>query len=192
MKKQLDLFKISFTGFMISLTLILEIMNRLVPLRAPWGMSIDFVAIPLIITFFIFGIKYALFVSLGMFIILTAIGYGGIIGAVMKTVCSTSMIIILWIISKISSKYTSMINYTIASLLAIITRCIIAIILNYYWAIPLFFGIPIEKAIETLFFGSIIGFIVYVSIMNIGQGIIDLYSSWIIFKTIERIKIIRR
>jgi riboflavin transporter FmnP len=192
MKKQLDLFKISFTGFMISLTLILEIMNRLVPLRAPWGMSIDFVAIPLIITFFIFGIKYALFVSLGMFIILTAIGYGVIIGAVMKTVCSTSMIIILWIISKFSSKYTSMINYTIASLLAIITRCIIAIILNYYWAIPLFFGIPIEKAIETLFFGSIIGFIVYVSIMNIGQGIIDLYSSWIIFKTIERIKIIRR
>jgi riboflavin transporter FmnP len=192
MKKQLDLFKISFTGFMISLTLILEIMNRLVPLRAPWGMSIDFVAIPLIITFFIFGIKYALFVSLGMFIILTAIGYGVIIGAVMKTVCSTSMIIILWIISKFSSKYTSMINYTIASLLAIITRCIIAIILNYYWAIPLFFGIPIEKAIEVFFFGSIIGFIVYVSIMNIGQGIIDLYSSWIIFKTIERIKIIRR
>jgi riboflavin transporter FmnP len=177
---------------MISLTLILEIMNRLVPLRAPWGMSIDFVAIPLIITFFIFGIKYALFVSLGMFIILTAIGYGVIIGAVMKTTCSTSMIIILWIISKFSSKYTSMINYTIASLLAIITRCIIAIILNYYWAIPLFFGIPIEKAIETLFFGSIIGFIVYVSIMNIGQGIIDLYLSWIIFKTIERIKIIRR
>jgi riboflavin transporter FmnP len=192
MKRQLDLFKISFTGFMISLTLILEIMNRLVPLRAPWGMSIDFVAIPLIITFFIFGIKYALFVSLGMFIILTAIGYGVIIGAVMKTTCSTSMIIILWIISKFSSKYTSMINYTIASLLAIITRCIIAIILNYYWAIPLFFGIPIEKAIETLFFGSIIGFIVYVSIMNIGQGIIDLYLSWIIFKTIERIKIIRR
>jgi riboflavin transporter FmnP len=191
MKKQLDLFKISFTGFMISLTLILEIMNRLVPLRAPWGMSIDFVAIPLIITFFIFGIKYALFVSLGMFIILTAIGYGVIIGAVMKTVCSTSMIIILWIISKFSSKYTSMINYTIASLLAIITRCIIAIILNYYWAIPLFFGIPIEKAIEVFFFGSIIGFIVYVSIMNIGQGIIDLYSSWIIFKTIERIKIRR-
>ncbi|MCQ5337528.1 MAG: hypothetical protein NO475_05000 [Candidatus Methanomethylicia archaeon] len=191
MKKQLDLFKISFTGFMISLTLILEIMNRLVPLRAPWGMSIDFVAIPLIITFFIFGIKYALFVSLGMFIILTAIGYGVIIGAVMKTVCSTSMIIILWIISKFSSKYTSMINYTIASLLAIITRCIISIILNYYWAIPLFFGIPIEKAIEVFFFGSIIGFIVYVSIMNIGQGIIDLYSSWIIFKTIERIKIRR-
>jgi riboflavin transporter FmnP len=189
MNRQLETFKISFTGFMIALTAILEIINRLVPLRAPWGMSIDFVAIPLIITFLTFGIKYALFVSLGMFIILTAIGYGGIIGAVMKTICTTSMIIILWIISKISSKYTSVINYTIASILAIITRCIIAMILNYYWAIPLFFGIPIEKAIEIFFYGSIIGFITYVSTMNAGQGIIDLYVSWIIFKTIKKIKI---
>lgn len=183
-------FKLIFTSFMLSLVYIFELLNRAMPLRAPWGMSIDFVAIPIIIVFFLFGVKYALASSLGMFLILSAIGYGAIIGAVMKTIATISMILVLsvftpWIIkSEINLK--SRIIYLFSAILALLARCGVCCLVNYYWALPLFFNMPIEQIINTFFFGSIYGFIAFVSLMNITQGIVDLLLSWMIVFEIAR------
>ncbi|MEM1573194.1 MAG: hypothetical protein QXI49_05810 [Candidatus Methanomethylicaceae archaeon] len=183
-------FKLIFTSFMLSLVYIFELLNRAIPLRAPWGMSIDFVAIPVIIVFFLFGIKYGLAASFGMFLILLAIGYGVIIGAVMKTVATISMILVLsafipWII-KSEINFKSRIVYLFGVGIALLVRSGVCCLLNYYWALPLFFNMSIEQIINTFFFGSIYGFIVFVSLMNITQGIVDLLLSWIIVFEIAR------
>ncbi|MCS7098246.1 MAG: hypothetical protein NZ922_04645 [Candidatus Methanomethyliaceae archaeon] len=176
---------------MLTLVYILELINRAMPLRVPWGMSIDFVAVPILLIFFILGIKYGIISSLGMLLILTIIGYGGIIGAIMKTSTTISMIVVLavflpWIKSEFS--YKSRIKYSLAAILALLTRCGVACLLNYYFALPLFFKMPIEQLIELFFFGSIYGFIAYVSLMNITQGIVDLVLSWItVFEIVRRI-----
>jgi len=54
------------------------------------------------------------------------------------------------------------------------------VVLNYYWALPLFFQMPVEKIIEIFFFGSYLGFISFVSSMNILQGMVDLVGSWLL------------
>lgn len=185
-------FKLIFTSFMLSLVYIFELLNRAMPLRAPWGMSIDFVAIPIIVVFFLFGMKYALAASLGMFLILSAIGYGAIIGAVMKTIATISMILVLsafipWIV-KSEINFKSRIVYSLGAALALAARCGVCCLLNYYWALPLFFKMPIEQIIDTFFFGSIYGFIAFVSLMNITQGLVDLLLSWItIFEIARRV-----
>lgn len=183
-------FKLIFSSFMLSLVYVLELLNRAMPLRAPWGMSIDFVAIPIMIVFFLFGLKYALVASLGMFLILSAIGYGAVIGAVMKTIATISMIFVLrmfipWII-KSGINLKSRIVYVLGAGTSLLVRSGVCCLLNYYWALPLFFNMPIEQIISTFFFGSIYGFIAFVSLMNITQGIVDLLLSWIIVFEIGR------
>ncbi|MEM3366672.1 MAG: hypothetical protein QXM93_09675, partial [Candidatus Methanomethyliaceae archaeon] len=62
----------------------------------------------------------------------------------------------------------------------------VAVVLNYYWALPLFFQMPVEKIIENFFFGSYLGFVSFVSTMNIVQGIVDLVGSWVLVFGVAR------
>lgn len=185
-------FQISFVSIMIALTLIFELLNRSLPLRVPWGMSIDFVALPVMITFFILGTRYSLVSALGMFLMLSIVGYATIIGAVMKTVTTASMIVALGILSRgilrdpPQNSYRSVRKYSLAAVISLLARCGVAVLLNYYWALPLFFQMPVEEIIKTFFFGSYLGFISFVSAMNVTQGIVDLVGSWLIVFGIAR------
>lgn len=187
-------FKISLVSIMIALTLIFELLNRALPLRVPWGMSIDFVALPVMITFFVLGTRYSLLTAFGMFLMLSVVGYGTIIGAVMKTACTVSMIITLGLLSSGILRrppqhfYRSVPKFSLAALVSLLMRCGVAVILNYYWALPLFFQMPTEEIIKTFFFGSYLGFISFVSAMNVTQGIVDLVASWlIVFGVVRRV-----
>jgi len=185
-------FRISFVSLMIGLTLVFELVNRSMPLRVPWGMSIDFVALPILITFFVLGIRDSLVSAFGMFLMLSILGYGSIIGAVMKTASTISMLLVLGLFSRgilrgsPRSIYKSIPKYSIAATVSLLVRCGVAIILNYYWALPLFFQMPVEEIINTFFFGSYIGFISFVSIMNVTQGVVDLVVSWLIVFSVAR------
>lgn len=185
-------FQVSFVSIMIALTLIFELLNRSLPLRVPWGMSIDFVALPVMITFFILGTRYSLVSALGMFLMLSIVGYATIIGAVMKTATTVSMIVALGILSTgilrdpPQNSYKSVRKYSLAAVISLLARCGVAVILNYYWALPLFFQMPVEEIIKTFFFGSYLGFISFVSAMNVTQGIVDLVGSWLIVFGIAR------
>ena len=177
--------KISLTALLIAMIAILELLPK--P-RAPWGMSIDFVAVPVLIAFFLLGVRYALAVSAGMFAILTMIGFGSFIGATMKFTATLPMFLIpaLLLYTPLCSstrsprEYANALKYALAAAIAIAVRCLAMIALNYYWAIPLFFNMPIEEAIKVFFFGSLWGFIWFVSSMNIVQGVVDAAVSWLI------------
>lgn len=186
-------FKVSFVSLMIALSLIFELINRALPLRVPWGMSVDFVALPIMITFFILGTRYSLVTAFGMFLMLCMVGYASIIGAIMKTVTTVSMVVTLGILSTCilrgppQSSYKSVPKYSISAIASLLMRCGVAVVLNYYWALPLFFQMPVEKIIENFFFGSYLGFVSFVSTMNIVQGIVDLVGSWVlVFGVVRR------
>ncbi|MEM4203539.1 MAG: hypothetical protein QXS54_05670 [Candidatus Methanomethylicaceae archaeon] len=186
-------FKVSFVSLMIALSLIFELINRALPLRVPWGMSVDFVALPIMITFFILGTRYSLVTAFGMFLMLCMVGYASIIGAIMKTVTTVSMVVTLGILSTCilrgppQSSYKSVPKYSISAIASLLVRCGVAVVLNYYWALPLFFQMPVEKIIENFFFGSYLGFVSFVSTMNIVQGIVDLVGSWVlVFGVVRR------
>ncbi|MEM3365094.1 MAG: hypothetical protein QXM93_01600 [Candidatus Methanomethyliaceae archaeon] len=185
-------FKVSFVSLMIALSLIFELINRALPLRVPWGMSVDFVALPIMITFFILGTRYSLVTAFGMFLMLCMVGYASIIGAIMKTVTTVSMVVTLGILSTCilrghpQSSYKSVPKYSISAIASLLVRCGVAVVLNYYWALPLFFQMPVEKIIENFFFGSYLGFVSFVSTMNIVQGIVDLVGSWVLVFGVAR------
>jgi hypothetical protein len=65
--------------------------------------------------------------------------------------------------------------------LANVVRLIVTIIVNYYWAIPLWTGIPTGEILENPFLGfngSVLAFVVFVAGMNVVQGIVDLFVPW--------------
>jgi len=181
-------FKISVVASMLALTAVFELINRALPLRAPWGMSIDFVALPIMIAFFILGTRYSLLTAVGMFCILIIIGFAGFVGAVMKFSATVPMVLVLGALTLTPLRnkdspgltYRSIAKFILAVALALVARCIVATFINYYWAIPLFFSMPVEQVIQTFFFGSIWGFVSFVSAMNLTQGVIDLAVSWVI------------
>ncbi len=181
-------FRISLLAIMIALTAVLEIVNRMLPLRVPWGMSIDFVALPVMLTFFILGTRYAILSGIGMYAILLIIGFAGFVGGTMKFFATVPMVLVLgaFMFTPFKNKafpaltYNSVPKFILIAALALAARCVTAAFLNYYWAIPLFFSMPVDQVIQTFFFGSIWGFIGYISALNITQGVLDLALSWTI------------
>jgi riboflavin transporter FmnP len=181
-------FKVSIIAAMIALSAVFELINRALPLRVPWGMSIDFVALPVMIVFFALGMRYSLLTAVGMFCILIIIGFAGFIGAVMKFSATVPMVLVLGAlaISPLKNRdipgltYRSIPKFILAAAMAIIARCAVAVVINYYWAIPLFFSMPVEQVIQSFFFGSMLGFVSFISAMNVTQGVIDLAVAWVI------------
>ncbi len=181
-------FKVSLVAFMIALCAILELINRALPLRAPWGMSIDFVALPVMIAFFILGTRYSIITGLGMYAILLVFGYAGFVGGTMKFFATVPVVLVLGALMLTplrnrewpSMTYRSIPKYILAAAIALVARCAVASAVNYFWAIPIFFAMPIEQVIDSFFFGSIWGFIAFVAGMNITQGVLDLAAAWIV------------
>ncbi len=182
-------FTISIVASMLALTAVFELINRALPLRVPWGMSIDFVALPVMIVFLTLGMRYSLLTAVGMFFILIIIGFAGFVGAVMKFSATVPMVLVLGglALTPLKNKdipgltYRSISKFILAAALAVVARCAVATLINYYWAIPLFFSMPVEQAIQLpLFFGSIWGFVGVISAMNVTQGVIDLAVAWVI------------
>jgi riboflavin transporter FmnP len=181
-------FRISLLATMIALTAVLEIINRMLPLRVPWGMSIDFVALPVMLAFFILGTRYAILCGVGMYAILLIIGFAGFVGGTMKFFATIPMVLVFGalMLTPLKNKdspaltYRSMPKFILVAALALAARCAVATFLNYYWAIPLFFSMPVDQVIQAFFFGSIWGFVGYISALNITQGVLDLALSWTI------------
>jgi len=181
-------FKISLLATMIALTAVLEIINRTLPLRVPWGMSIDFVALPVMLAFFILGTRYAILCGVGMYAILLIIGFGVFVGGTMKFFATIPMVLVFGalMLTPLKNKdspsltYRSIPKFILVAAIALAARCVVATFLNYYWAIPLFFSMPVDQAIQAFFFGSIWGFVGYISALNITQGVLDLALSWTI------------
>lgn len=179
--------KISGATILASLAVILQILPPI--FVSPWTMRVDLVAIPWILCWIIFGLKPAL---LSILISAPLIGFigpvaGGWVGATMKSVATVWMFLIPGLIAWKKGGAKKLLEnkrlFVLASILAISVRVVITVIFNFYFALPLFFGMTPEDIIGFYSDVTILGFVgvgAYVSevaFWNVLQAIIDLTAS---------------
>ncbi len=127
----------------------------LLPLpRVIWGMKIDLVGAIWVLTFFLYGWKPALTVSSITAIYIAMFSSTGYVGAVMKFIATIPMFLVPAAMIKLpffhqkeSRVYERIIVIVAATILASLTRLILATAVNLYWAIPIWFGMTPEQAL---------------------------------------------
>lgn len=166
--------------------------------RLPWGMAaLDFIAVPWIIGFLLFGLKSGLLTSI--------IGSFGIfffseesvpfVGATMKFSATIPMIVIPMIVlsfprfKKSTESFVNRKLYALSMVIAILVRCLVTMLLNYYWAVPVMFGLTpgeVPGNFNWFFWGDpmasnpLIFYVLGVSIWNTWQGTVDAVVSWFV------------
>ncbi|MFX0096352.1 MAG: hypothetical protein ACFE7E_01170 [Candidatus Hodarchaeota archaeon] len=163
----------------------------------PWGMAIDLVAVPWVICFFVFGFESALVCSLICLPTVGLVGGGGFVGAIMKFAASVWMFVVpTALVLRIREGRYAIIKRTLVFVLvsigAIVVRNLVTVLFNFYFAIPVFFGISIEEgagwvvgvseAFLTGLFGELdllLTFALIIAFWNTLQGAIDLGVSWV-------------
>ncbi|MHA2406100.1 MAG: hypothetical protein ACXACH_05040 [Candidatus Hermodarchaeia archaeon] len=170
-----------------ALAIVFDVFSDTLPLRMPWGMKIDFVGTVWVLSYFLYNLPVAFSVSIITALYIALITPTSFVGATMKFVATVPMFLIPALVSYLpffpnrSSKIFNNLFLIIGlSILANIVRLLVATAVNYYWAIPLWTGIPTEKILNTMFGGSFLAFIVFVAGLNVVQGIVDILIAWML------------
>jgi riboflavin transporter FmnP len=171
------------TAVLSALAIIAEVIPSF---RVFWGMKIDFVGVAWVLAFFLYGTAEALYVSIIATIFILGYSPTTFVGATMKFIATIPMFLIPAALQRLpplsSGKSSKVFNRVLVisttGFLAILVRVIASSIANYYWAIPLFLGIPSDVVLQTRFGNSIWAFLVFVASMNVLQGMIDILAPW--------------
>lgn len=188
--------KIAGAAILAPLTILLQSLPPI--FVTPWMLRVDLVAIPWMICWILFGLKPAL---LSLIISAPLVGFvgpfaGGAIGAVMKPLASVWMFLIpaifAWKIGGTKKLLDNKRLFIVAGILALAARAAVTIFVNFYFALPVFYGMTPEMIIgmfsdtaKISFFGNWLGvlglgaFVAEVAIWNTIQGIIDLVATTI-------------
>lgn len=176
------------------------IMQSLPPIFVtPWMLRIDLVAIPWMICWIIFGLKPALLCLLISSPLIGFIGpfQGGPIGAIMKPLATIWMFLIpaifAWKIGGTKRLLENKRIFVLAGILALSIRAIVTVLVNFYFALPVFFYMTPDSIIGMFslpgnlsFFGNSLGliglgaYVAEVAVWNTIQGIIDLAGAMLI------------
>jgi len=189
--------KIAGAALLAPLTVILQSLPPI--FITPWMLRIDFVAVPWLICWIIFGLKPAL---LSLLISAPLVGFvgpfaGGAVGAIMKPLASVWMFLIpaffAWKFGGTKQLLENKRFYALAGVIALILRAIVTVFFNFYFALPIFYNLTPDIIINMFsntqnmsFFANSLGiiglgaYIGEVAFWNTIQGIIDLTTSLII------------
>ena len=189
--------KLAGAAILAPLTIILQALPPI--FLTPWGMQIDIVALPWMICWIIFGLKPSL---LCLLISAPLVGFvgpfaGGAVGAVMKPLASVWMFLIpaifAWKIGGTKKLLENKRFFVLAGVLALLIRAIVTVLVNFYFALPVFYNLTPDIIVsmfsntETIsFFGNSLGliglgaYIGEVAFWNTIQGIIDLTATFIL------------
>lgn len=135
-----------------------------------WGMWLDFVSVSWIIAFFLFNLRAAFIVSVLGAIIITLFAPETWLGASMKWLATAPMWLSLYFFRFNYSKWTKLI---LPLLVGLTIRLIVMLPVNYYYAIPIWTGMPPAVALKAIPWYIIAGF-------NTAQGLIDVIIAWIL------------
>ena len=174
-------------AMMSALAIVFDVLSDMLPLRAPWGMKIDFVGTVWVLAYFLYDLPVALPVSAITALYITLFMSTGFVGATMKFIATIPMFLIPALVSYLpffSNRSSKIFNNLFLTgglcILANIVRLLLATVVNYYWAVPLWTGIPTDQILDVMFNGSFKAFIVFVSGMNVVQGIVDIVIPWML------------
>jgi len=90
LKKSSD---IAIVAMFLALIAIFQLLKPPLGYVSPWGISVDLVALPVLLAFFLYGFRVSLTVCFGLFFIVSIVAAEGLIGGTMKWVATMPMII---------------------------------------------------------------------------------------------------
>ena len=130
-------------GMLSGLSIVLEF----VPIFYKFGdIKIDLVGLPWIISTLLLGLPGGLLTSLVTALVMSLLTPTGWIGAFMKFAATVPMVLILGlVIAKFGPKLKPMLA---AFFCALAVRAVGMLYLNYYFAMPVFWNMPLETALQ--------------------------------------------
>jgi len=181
--------KIAGASLLAPLAVLMQILPPL--FATPWYMRIDLVAVPWILCWIVFGLKTSLLCLLISAPLVGMLGplAGGLVGMVMKSVASVWMFVVPALFAHkaggVQKLFENKPFFVLAALGALLMRAIVTVFFNFYFALPVFFGMTPEvifgfftalqsfvaKSLGLIGLGAYIAEIVF---WNTIQGIIDL------------------
>jgi riboflavin transporter FmnP len=186
-KKPTKSYLVASIAIMSALAIVFDVFSDVIPLRMPWGMKVDFVGTVWVLSYFLYGLSVASSVSVITTLFITLFMPTGFVGAIMKFVATIPMFLVPALVSRLpffsnhGAKLFNKIPLIVGvAVLANAVRLLVATTVNYYWAIPLWTGIPTGDVLAVMFGGSILEFIIFVAGLNVLQGIIDVVFAWLL------------
>lgn len=138
-------YKVLFGSAMLA---VVSVLLQVYKIAYPWGgvIDIDVVGVPWLVSTFLFGIYGGLITSF-----VSSVGIGvfaptGPVGAVMKFLATVLMVLVVGLVGRFFGFGR---KWLVVSFLAcLVVRPVVMVLFNYYFGIPLFFGIPTEVALK--------------------------------------------
>ena len=144
---------------------------------SPWGMWIDLVAIPWMVAYFIFGGRTAFSVSLVGAIIITFGDFSTWLGALMKFASTLPMWLVPFAIQKTKGlkpqDFRKLRLLVPAVAAALLLRGVVAVFLNYYFALPIWTGMQTSQLFDIFPWWIIFG-------LNAIQGVLEVAAAWLL------------
>ncbi|WP_175058850.1 hypothetical protein [Thermococcus sp. 2319x1] len=171
--------EIGVIGLLLGLSLVLQISPLKVPTQ--WGMTIDLVAVPIVVIYILLGFWSSVTALILLFLGLSLISSASWLGASMKFFATLSVLIGLEIAKRITrfdlknyKKERDLVTFVLtAYLVGIAIRIPLMVAMNYYYALPLWLGIPREQVIPTIEEWFHIPFWLVIGIPNAIQSAVD-------------------
>jgi len=162
-------------GMLAAISVVFQIVH--IGYQSPWGMWIDLVAIPWILAYLIFGFRGSLITAAVSSIIIAMVAPSGLVGASMKFIATIPMLFVPALIihlSKLKIGDIKKMRWFVTVLVSsVVVRGLFVLPVNYYFAIPAFFGMSPEQAMEfvppVIMFG-----------LNAIQGLVDFAVAWML------------
>ncbi|MCD6591067.1 MAG: hypothetical protein J7K72_03800 [Candidatus Aenigmarchaeota archaeon] len=162
-------------GMLAAISIVFQIVH--IGYLTQWGMWIDFVAIPWIIAYFLFGWRGALTVSVVTAIAITIVAPSTWLGAIMKWIATFPIWFIPFAFQKISKlkleDFKKLRIIITCLVLAVILRGLLVTPLNYFYAIPIWTGMSPSQAMAFLPWWILFG-------LNAIQGILEFVIAWLL------------
>jgi len=184
--------EIGLIGLLLSLSLVLQISPLKVPTQ--WGMTIDLVAVPIVVIYILLGFWSSVTALVLLFLGLSLVSPASWLGASMKFFATLGVLIGLEIAKRITrfdfknyKKERDLVIFVlVAYLIGIAIRIPAMVAMNYYYALPLWLGIPREQVIPTIEEWFHIPFWLVIGIPNAIQSVVDVVLSVLVSLPVVR------
>jgi riboflavin transporter FmnP len=161
-------------GMLAGLSVLLQVSPLFV--ETPWGMQVDLVAVPWLVASMFLGLFGGLATSSVSALVIALVAKTGWIGALMKFVATLPLVAAIGL-ARLKSKNPGLKIFLVAFAGAVVARALLAIALNYYFAMPIWLG----KTTEELF--AVIP-LWWIYLPNTIQSVLEFSVAWLlVFRT---------
>ncbi|WP_048150588.1 ECF transporter S component [Palaeococcus ferrophilus] len=180
---------VAILALMLALALVLQLSPLKV--KTPWGMDIDFVAVPMVLLYLLYGLETGFLGLVLLFLGISMVGSSSWLGASMKFLATLSVVLGLELAKRLThfkvgspEKYLPFI--VLGTVFGILIRAPLMMAMNYYYAIPVWFGVPREQVIPLVEEFTHMPFWLAISLPNAIQTVVDVIGAFLVIVPVLR------